>query len=82
MCSKFGVLMFEVFDVRYFGVHSKTNVYEASSLNFTTFNISSQCVLAKRGKKSKVDSRAGDPHPNGSHCLRSNLVIIGLYIML
>ena len=24
MCSKFGVLMFEVFDVRYFGVRSKT----------------------------------------------------------
>ena len=25
MCSMFGVLMFEVFDVRYFGVRSKTN---------------------------------------------------------
>ena len=24
MCSMFGVLMFEVFDVRYFGVRSKT----------------------------------------------------------
>ena len=26
MCSKFGVLMFEVFDVRYFGVRSKTTL--------------------------------------------------------
>ena len=25
MCSKFGVLMFEVFEVRYFGVRSKTS---------------------------------------------------------
>ena len=29
MCSKFGVLMFEVFDVRYFGVRSKTTIYFA-----------------------------------------------------
>ena len=28
MCSMFGVLMFEVFDVRYFGVRSKTNNYQ------------------------------------------------------
>ena len=33
MCSKFGVLMFEVFDVRYFGVRSKTTIRVLEKLN-------------------------------------------------
>ena len=34
MCSKFGVLMFEVFDVRNFGVRSKTTSLGTNSSMF------------------------------------------------
>ena len=61
MCSKFGVLMFEVFDVRYFSVRSKTNF----KILFPT--IQGLTVILKWAKNFYVSG--GEQEANATKCL-------------